>query len=62
MDRERAVCPVCGQTVDTVVGRHKTLGAWVPVWRPGPCGNPDCASRPPQEPEEPAERRRGQMS
>ncbi|MEU4034528.1 hypothetical protein [Streptomyces collinus] len=44
MDREDHVCPVCGQSVDTVVGRHKTLGAWVPVWRPGPCRNPDCAA------------------
>ncbi|MYX98622.1 hypothetical protein GT045_28430 [Streptomyces sp. SID486] len=38
------VCPVCGQPVETVVKRHKTLGAWVPVWGPAPCGNPDCAA------------------
>ncbi|WP_190013146.1 hypothetical protein [Streptomyces lucensis] len=44
MDREEAVCPVCGQPVATVVRRHKTLGAWVPVWSPGPCRSPDCAS------------------
>ncbi|MDX3526444.1 hypothetical protein P1P75_08315 [Streptomyces sp. ID05-39B] len=42
MDREKHVCPVCGQTVDTVVQRHKTLGAWVPRWVAGPCHNPDC--------------------
>ncbi|MFF8194076.1 hypothetical protein ACF05L_25195 [Streptomyces bobili] len=42
MDREKHVCPVCGQTVDTVVRRHKTLGAWVPRWVAGPCHNPDC--------------------
>ncbi|MER6570055.1 hypothetical protein ABT288_28670 [Streptomyces sp. NPDC001093] len=42
MASEDHVCPVCGQPVDTVVGRHKTLGAWVPVWGPGPCRNPDC--------------------
>ncbi|MGW1909226.1 hypothetical protein ACWCQS_00315 [Streptomyces sp. NPDC002076] len=42
MDSEDHVCPVCGQPVDTVVGRRKTLGAWVPVWGPGPCRNPDC--------------------
>lgn len=29
-----------------VVRRHKTLGAWVPVWTPGPCHSPDCASGP----------------
>ncbi|SED73978.1 hypothetical protein SAMN05216532_5537 [Streptomyces sp. 2231.1] len=44
MAREEAVCPVCGQPVETVVRRHKTLGAWVPVWGPGPCRNPDCAA------------------
>ncbi|AYN39495.1 hypothetical protein D9753_11835 [Streptomyces dangxiongensis] len=46
MDSEQQVCPVCGQPVDMVVRRHKTLGAWVPVWSPGPCHSPDCASRP----------------
>ncbi len=30
--------------METVVGRHKTLGAWVPVWGSGPCRNPDCAA------------------
>ncbi|MET7702900.1 hypothetical protein [Streptomyces sp. NPDC005485] len=36
------VCPVCGQPVEAVVGRHKTLGVWVPSWSPGPCRNPKC--------------------
>jgi hypothetical protein len=37
------VCPVCKQTVETVVKRrHKTLGVFVPEWGPGPCRNPDC--------------------
>jgi len=45
MGSESHVCPVCGQPVETVVGRYKTLGAWVPKWGPGPCHNPDCASR-----------------
>jgi hypothetical protein len=30
--------------VETVVRRHKTLGAWVPRWVPGPCHNPECAA------------------
>jgi hypothetical protein len=30
--------------VETVVRRHKTLGAWVPRWVPGPCRNPECAA------------------
>ncbi|MFI7298066.1 hypothetical protein [Streptomyces sp. NPDC050121] len=42
MDREQRVCPACGQPVQSVVRRHKTLGAWVPRWVPGPCHNPDC--------------------
>ncbi|MFJ3717434.1 hypothetical protein [Streptomyces sp. NPDC090057] len=45
MGSESSVCPVCGQAVETVVSRYKTLGAWVPKWRPGPCRNPGCASR-----------------
>ncbi|MEU9439873.1 hypothetical protein AB0D42_02860 [Streptomyces sp. NPDC048304] len=57
MDREDHVCPVCGQPVDTVVGRRKTLGAWVPVWGPGPCRNPDCA--PSREPAGPTARAEG---
>lgn len=28
--------------MQSVVRRHKTLGAWVPRWVPGPCHNPDC--------------------
>ncbi|WP_037764735.1 hypothetical protein [Streptomyces sp. 142MFCol3.1] len=42
MGTDEHVCPSCGQPVDTVVRRHKTLGAWVPVWGPGPCHNPEC--------------------
>ncbi|MEU6378616.1 hypothetical protein [Streptomyces sp. NPDC046909] len=42
MDSQEHVCPSCGQSVGTVVKRHKTLGAWVPVWVAGPCRNPEC--------------------
>ncbi|MER7484849.1 hypothetical protein ABTY20_02640 [Streptomyces sp. NPDC126497] len=42
MDSERPVCPACGQPVERVVRRHKTLGAWVPMWAHGPCRNPQC--------------------
>lgn len=42
MGGKEYVCPSCGQPVGTVVRRHKTLGAFVPVWRPGPCRNPLC--------------------
>ncbi|GAA1417036.1 hypothetical protein GCM10009601_10320 [Streptomyces thermospinosisporus] len=42
MTGERPVCPTCGQPLEMVARRHKTLGAWVPVWQPGPCRNPDC--------------------
>ncbi|WDV54451.1 hypothetical protein PV963_30875 [Streptomyces coeruleorubidus] len=44
MGSEEHVCPTCGQPVETVVRRHKTLGAWVPRWVPGPCRNPECAA------------------
>ncbi|MFJ5263984.1 hypothetical protein ACIQAC_26325 [Streptomyces sp. NPDC088387] len=44
MDSEAHACPVCGQSVETVVRRHKTLGAWVPRWVPGPCRNSGCDS------------------
>jgi hypothetical protein len=30
--------------VETVVRRHKTLGAWVPLWVAGPCRNPECGA------------------
>ena len=36
------VCPACGQTVGTVIERHKVMGAWVPVWVARPCHNPKC--------------------
>lgn len=38
------LCPVCKNRVDTIIkGRHKSLGAYVPVWGPGPCHSPDCS-------------------
>ncbi|MFA3874862.1 hypothetical protein ABS735_14375 [Streptomyces sp. MMCC 100] len=46
MDSDTYVCPKCGQPVEAVARRHKTLGAWVPVWAPGPCRNPKCAAGP----------------
>lgn len=63
MDREQRVCPDCGQPVQSVIRRHKTLGAWVPRWVAGPCHNPECGafteeahkpheSHAPQEPHE----------
>lgn len=42
MGTDEHVCPACRQPVTTVVRRHKTLGAFVPVWGPGPCHNPEC--------------------
>ncbi|WP_399888704.1 hypothetical protein ACGH7X_26205 [Streptomyces sp. BBFR51] len=49
MDSDTYVCPVCGQPVEAVVRRHKTLGAWVPAWVPGPCRNPRCEAGPEQD-------------
>lgn len=31
--------------METVVKRHKTLGAWVPTWVAGPCHNLKCEAR-----------------
>ncbi|MEU0083970.1 hypothetical protein [Streptomyces sp. NPDC006274] len=42
-------CPECGQPVVAVAKRHKTLGTYVPVWKPGPCRNPDCPRYVPPE-------------
>ncbi|MGC5036601.1 MULTISPECIES: hypothetical protein [unclassified Streptomyces] len=44
MGSDEHVCPTCGQPVETVVRRHKTLGTWVPKWVAGPCRNPDCGA------------------
>ncbi|MGA5385831.1 hypothetical protein [Streptomyces pseudogriseolus] len=54
-DRKRAgtrptelLCGSCGQPVETVVTRHKTLGVNVPRWRAGPCHNPGCRDHVPE--------------
>ncbi|GGS26434.1 hypothetical protein GCM10010221_24620 [Streptomyces parvus] len=36
------MCPTCKQPVSSEIHRHKSLGIFVPVWRAGPCENPDC--------------------
>lgn len=51
MGSEQHVCPACGQPVETVVRRHKTLGTWVPLWVAGPCRNPECATYEAEGPE-----------
>lgn len=53
-------CPECGQPVVAVAKRHKTLGAYVPLWEPGPCRNPDCPLYvPPESADGPPEGRHG---
>lgn len=47
----RQVCRACGGPVGSVMKRHKTLGAYVPLWGPGPCHNPACALHVPEEDE-----------
>ncbi|MCJ0871455.1 hypothetical protein [Streptomyces sp. AP-93] len=41
-------CPACGSPVDTMVGRRKSLGIFVPVWTPGPCRNRECTAYVPE--------------
>lgn len=57
-------CPACGEPVGTVIKRRKTLGAYVPVWEPGPCRNPDCgrsdASQSEKSPEKSPEKSGGE--
>ncbi|MHC5700034.1 hypothetical protein OTC26_001025 [Streptomyces tirandamycinicus] len=36
------VCPVCHSPVTADVERHKTMGLYVPLWKPGPCREPSC--------------------
>ncbi|POX51399.1 hypothetical protein [Streptomyces sp. Ru72] len=62
MGSQDPVCPSCGHPVATVVRRHKTLGAVVPVWRPGPCRNPQCPAYAAREPEEAQPKRRGERN
>ncbi|WP_447050280.1 hypothetical protein ACRAKG_27325 [Streptomyces rosealbus] len=38
------VCATCGRPVGTAIKRRKVLGAYVPVWGPGPCHNPQCGA------------------
>ncbi|MFF4399290.1 hypothetical protein [Streptomyces sp. NPDC001480] len=52
MGSEGHACPACGRPVETVIRRHKTLGAWVPLWVPGPCRNPDCPANAETGPEQ----------
>ncbi|MGW3211060.1 hypothetical protein ACWDBC_02245 [Streptomyces parvus] len=40
--RAAFMCPTCKQPVSSEIHRHKSLGIFVPVWRAGPCENPDC--------------------
>lgn len=47
--QRRQTCAACGQPVESVVKRHKTLGTYVPLWKPGPCRNPDCPLYVPRE-------------
>ncbi|MGA4839667.1 hypothetical protein [Streptomyces sp. G45] len=53
------VCPSCGRPVGTAIKRRKVLGAYVPVWGPAPCRNPQCDACVTEEPEEKAGPGRG---
>ncbi|MER7759029.1 hypothetical protein [Streptomyces sp. NPDC097619] len=43
------VCRTCGQPVQAVVERHKTMGVYVPTWTAGPCHHPDCGRYVPEQ-------------
>ncbi|KJY37276.1 hypothetical protein VR44_06085 [Streptomyces katrae] len=47
--RAQLTCPACGNPVDTVVRRRKSLGIFVPEWGRGPCRSPECPQYAPAE-------------
>lgn len=47
--RAAFMCPTCKHPVASEIQRRTTLGIFVPVWRPGPCDNPDCADHAAEE-------------
>ncbi|WUN11213.1 hypothetical protein OHA74_54180 [Streptomyces phaeochromogenes] len=40
--RDGPVCPACNSPVTAEITRHKTMGVFVPVWKPGPCHTLGC--------------------
>ncbi|WJV46253.1 hypothetical protein [Streptomyces flavofungini] len=57
------VCEHCGRPVGTAIKRRKVLGAYVPVWGPAPCRNPECdACVVDEQPDEKRRARRGHKS
>ncbi|QHY98761.1 hypothetical protein SSPS47_27015 [Streptomyces sp. S4.7] len=43
------VCPACHKPVTEKITRHRTMGICVPLWKPGPCHNPNCPKCVPQD-------------
>ncbi|HCA85567.1 MAG TPA: hypothetical protein DEQ61_08755 [Streptomyces sp.] len=43
------VCPACKHPVTAELKRHRTMGIFVPIWKPGPCHNPSCPKHAPEE-------------
>ncbi|GHC47378.1 hypothetical protein [Streptomyces flavofungini] len=56
------VCKHCGRPVGTAIKRRKVLGAYVPVWAPAPCHNPECDACVADEPDEKSRAGRGYKS
>ncbi|MER7347775.1 hypothetical protein ABT390_20480 [Streptomyces aurantiacus] len=56
------VCERCGRPVGTAIKRRKVLGAYVPVWGPAPCRNPECDACAVDEPDEKSRLGRGHKS
>ncbi|UTP27995.1 hypothetical protein LIV37_00495 [Streptomyces rapamycinicus NRRL 5491] len=36
------ICPTCHHPVTEKITRYKTMGIFVPLWKPGTCHNPIC--------------------
>lgn len=56
------MCKHCGRPVGTAIKRRKVLGAYVPVWGPAPCHNPECDACVADEPDEKSRAGRGYKS
>ncbi|GGO33847.1 hypothetical protein GCM10012286_01950 [Streptomyces lasiicapitis] len=55
-------CEHCGRPVGTAIKRRKVLGAYVPVWGPAPCRNPECDACVADEPDQKSRPGRGHKS
>jgi hypothetical protein len=47
--RTGPLCSACGQLLAEEITRYKTMGIFVPLWKPAPCRNSDCPDAEPHD-------------